>query len=36
MADPEGEADSGTLRLDFDRRVMLGSTGRRSPPIADC
>jgi hypothetical protein len=23
MADPAGEADSGALRLDFDRRVML-------------
>ena len=23
LADPAGEADGGTLRLDFDRRVML-------------
>jgi hypothetical protein len=23
MADPTGEADSGALRLDFDRRLML-------------
>src|ERR1700724_291177 len=31
MADPAGEADSGALRLDFDRRVMLGFHG---PAIA--
>ena len=28
MADPAGEADSGALRLDFDRRVMLRFDGR--------
>ena len=27
MADPAGEADSGALRLDFDRRVMLRFRG---------
>src|ERR1700747_778955 len=27
MADPAGEADGGTLRLDFDRRVMLRCHG---------
>src|ERR1700675_1704433 len=27
MADPAGEADGGALRLDFDRRVMLGFHG---------
>jgi hypothetical protein len=27
MADPTGEADSGALRLDFDRRVMLRFRG---------
>ena len=27
MADPAGEADGGTLRLDFDRRVMLQFQG---------
>src|SRR6266481_4297519 len=27
MADPAGEADSGALRLDFDRRVMLRFCG---------
>jgi hypothetical protein len=27
MADPAGEADSGALRLGFDRRLMLGFHG---------
>jgi hypothetical protein len=27
MADPTGEADKGTLRLDFDRRLMLQFRG---------
>jgi hypothetical protein len=27
MADPTGEADSGALRLDFDRRLMLQFRG---------
>jgi hypothetical protein len=35
MADLAGEADGGTLRLDFDRRVMLRSAIRRLPPMAD-
>jgi len=27
MADPAGEPDGGALRLDFDRRLMLGFRG---------
>jgi hypothetical protein len=27
MADPTGEADKGTLRLDFDRRLLLQFRG---------
>jgi Transposase DDE domain group 1 len=34
MADPAGEADSGALRLDFDRRVMLRFHG--SAITSDC
>jgi hypothetical protein len=34
MADPAGEADSGALRLDFDRRVMLRFYG--SAITSDC
>ena len=34
MADPAGEADSGALRLDFDRRVTLRFHG--SAITSDC
>ena len=34
MADPAGEVDSGALRLDFDRRVMLRFHG--SAITSDC
>jgi hypothetical protein len=36
MADPTGEADRSTLRLDFDRRLILQFAVLRLSPMLDC